>query len=280
MSNQHRRLPVFLACLILSVSGTVYAVTLSDGRVHTENFPYASAYVLRNGTTLNLNAPGRVYFAAASEAGVRVESGSKLNVAGARIQGGTSSSGIQLVDGTVEIHSGTILGASGLTMDRGTVTIRGGELAGLGTSLSTGALIARGGTLNILAGVFRTPSGLGIKLEGNTHATFRNGSLTGGASVWLTDNSTLDINGGNFSGSFLLEGNAALHVYGYRLKWNGTRLTGWLQNGHAIDFEVRRFYNGQVHLHYLPFPEPSSVVLALSGLAGLLAVAWRRHHRA
>ena len=119
-----------------------------------------------------------------------------LAVAGAKVQIGTSQSftvdTLDVNDATAQlILNGTLISESGVTVDAGVISLRGGTLTGP-LSLSAGAVLGGTGTLG-------GPVSNSGKINDNGGSLTVSGDVTGTGTLQILRNSTLDL-GGNAAG--------------------------------------------------------------------------------
>ena len=295
------------------------SVLYSDGAIHTVSSS-SDSVIIENATTLNVvsgasvNAPSDTYGIA----------GDDYSQSALTMTGGSVTGGVFMAGGTAHISNGIlnggIPGSEGLDAfaGRGTdVTISGGTFVGGDSNLIWGAhdafIAVEGSRVNISGGVFIggnageyaysafglagasvvLNNGLGSPFSLITGGTFiaGTGGSYGGLSpfaLWVGYNSPgfLDLKGGHIAGSFGVEGDSILNIYGYGLTTTiidseidvySEHITGTLLDGSTLNADALVFQNGQVNL--INVPEPSSVILAALGLVGLAAWGWRRRRR-
>ena len=179
--------------------------------------------------------------------GVRVWDQSSLVMDRGRVLGDDDGIDVRS-SGVVRINGGEILGADhGIrAKDAAEITVTSGSISGEqhGIALSGDArLVLDGENIQVLGNAY------GIHAEGDAIVNVLNGTVDGGlGSVSVDDTALVQIRGGDLSGELLASGQGTIRVFGSNLRLNGTRLTGTLQDGTAINLNAVTRESGQILL--------------------------------
>ncbi len=253
-----------LICYILLLAGyqsTVASTVFNDGQTHTadSNGPFDHIRVDLN-TTLNVLPGANIVADDGFGSGIYNTRGSMVNVSGGNVFG-DSTPGPE--------------GSRGIQTDESQVHISGGLVRGFGGGGR--GLLSYDSQISISGGVLDSVNSHTLLLYLGSTASITGGSLTGaGVSIVAYNESVVTIRGGTFSNGFIGYNSSVFHVYGTNLAYNPVSdlLTGVLQNGTPINLTVNLQQNAQLILHDIP--EPSSMLLALFGMVGILAIRrWR-----
>lgn len=186
-----------LLVLIGSLLPSYAAATLifDDGGTHTINMTVNDNVAIRNGSTLNVVAPGEIN-APAGTAAINTHE-STINVTGGRIAGGGNAIDAEgsdiILSGTAQVIGGSGVGAAG----RHSAIDGGGNVS---LTISDSALVQDGDGLNGGTGYFTSAdssffTGSGGEIRGG------NGTNRGGDAI-LTDVVTATISAGRYVGGY------------------------------------------------------------------------------
>lgn len=264
---------LYRACLIsiFALFGPASAnaiIFFSDSGVHTVNFQQQTLGVL-DATTVNFigfgGARGFNGFASGpsgivtGDTAVTAIEGSTINFDGDRLIGG---------DGiTFSGFRGLTAGGDGLSLSRSTATISGGTLQGGNVLSSSNSFLRGGNALNLDDST--------VVINGGTfsHGIPRRLSGTGisqdGISVRANADSVIDLFGGVFTAEILLA-DSILNVFGTDLLFDGTILTGNLQNGGDTSIDINLLGDSQVFLfNSVEISEPGAIAILAFGFAAI-----------
>lgn len=167
-------------------------------------------------TQLNLSGTGSIgdWFTAGSETSSNIE---------VNITGGTTGTPFDLRAGTVANISGGVIGEALRSFDGGTVNVSGGTI---GDSFSS----VNGGTVNISDGTF-DGSTTGISIYVQSGALDVTGGFLGTGSLKLEGNTVASFRGGTIAGPVEFDNGTTVHFFGTSFYFDGTDLTPTLTPG-------------------------------------------------
>jgi hypothetical protein len=269
--------------LVLGVNTTKGGIIYNDGGIHNIDWAYGDVVSVENSfwseaTTMNLLTGGIVSQIYAYE-------NSKINIFGGQVV-----SYLSCYDNSdISVTGGKIMSEL-IARDNSSIDVSGGEIVRIGTDPAysgdltitggiTDVFSAQGGTMKFNGGNVRY-----VQAVGNGHFTMNNGQIN--EILVATDNSQVDISGGNITGLLDIRLNSTVNIIGTGFVLDGHsifgdiinplaednygHLTGLYLDGSPFEVDIKMAPGASVSVN----PEPCSLLLVV---VGSLIVARKRH---